>query len=169
MEFRRLVPADAETYRTLRLRGLAEHPDAFTSSHDEETRRPLADTLARLQPDGAEIVWGAFAERALVGVVGLGRERRAKGRHKAVVFGMYVVPEHAGTGVGAALLAHVIGEARRMADLEQLVLTVTDTNARARRVYERLGFRTFGIEPRAIRVGDDYFAKNHMILFLDRP
>ena len=107
MEFRRLVPADAETYRTLRLRGLAEHPDAFTSSHDEETRRPLADTLARLQPDGAEIVWGAFAERALVGVVGLGRERRAKGRHKAVVFGMYVVPEHAGTGVGAALLAHV--------------------------------------------------------------
>ncbi len=33
-------------------------------------------------------------------------------------------------------------------------------------LYERAGFRSFGIEPRAIRVGDTYFGKNHMILHL---
>ena len=63
----------------------------------------------------------------------------------------------------------VIGEARREPGLEQLILTVTETNVAARRLYEKFGFRSFGIEPRAIRVGDTYFDKNHMILFLAQP
>ena len=36
-------------------------------------------------------------------------------------------------------------------------------------LYEKFGFRSFGVEPRAIRVGDAYFDKNHMILFLALP
>ena len=39
---RRLMPDDAGEYRTLRLRALREHPDAFTSSFEEEQIRPLA-------------------------------------------------------------------------------------------------------------------------------
>jgi len=50
--------------------------------------------------------------------------------------------------------------------MEQLVLTVTDSNVGARTLYEAAGFRSFGIEPRAIRVGDRYYDKNHMIHFL---
>lgn len=125
--------------------------------------------MLRLAADGAEAVYGGFAGGALVGVAGLGREPRTKNRHKAVVFGMYVAPEQAGRGTGAALLRHVIDEARRQSGLEQLVLTVTETNATAVRLYEKLGFRSFGVEPRAIRVDGAYFGKIHMILFLDRP
>ncbi len=166
MEIRRLGPPDAAAYRALRLRGLREHPDAFTSSDEEESRKPLATTEQRIAPDSADAVYGALVDGALVGVVGLAREPRAKNRHKAVVFGMYVAPEHGGRGIGAALLAHVIHEAKRQPDLEQLVLTVTQTNDGARMLYERNGFRSFGIEMRAIRVDDRYFDKNHMILFL---
>jgi RimJ/RimL family protein N-acetyltransferase len=64
---------------------------------------------------------------------------------------------------------HAIGAARAQPGLEQLVLTVTDSNMAARRLYERAGFRSCGVEPRAIRVGDAYFDKNHMVLFLTRP
>lgn len=166
---RRLEPADAAAYRTLRLRGLREYPDAFTSSHDEERGKPLAATEARLAPDGADSVYGAFVNGALAGVAGLSREPRAKNRHKAVVFGMYVAPENAKLGIGAALLRYVIEQARRQSGLEQLALTVTETNVAARTLYEKAGFRSFGIEPRAIRVGDAYFDKNHMILFLAQP
>ncbi len=60
----------------------------------------------------------------------------------------------------------MIEVARSQSGLEQLVLTVTETNVGARTLYEKLGFRSFGIEPRAIRVGDTYFDKNHMIFFL---
>jgi hypothetical protein len=48
---RRLMPDDAGEYRTLRLRALREHPDAFTSSFEEEQIRPLAWAQARLRPD----------------------------------------------------------------------------------------------------------------------
>jgi ribosomal protein S18 acetylase RimI-like enzyme len=163
---RRLLPADAAAYRALRLRGLLEHADAFTSSYEEERDKPLATTERRLAPDGDDIVWGAFSGAALAGVIGLGRETRTKNRHKATVFGMYVAPEHCGRGIGAALLSHLIGEARRQPGLLQLVLTVTDTNDGARALYERAGFRSFGVEPRAIRVGSRYHGKIHMILFL---
>jgi GNAT superfamily N-acetyltransferase len=166
---RRLVPSDAPVYRALRLRGLDEHPDAFTSSADEERAKPLAWTEARLAPDGNDVVYGAFDDEALVGVVGLGREARAKNRHKAVVFGMFVAAERVGHGVGSALLAYAIAEARAQRGLEQLVLTVTASNGSARKLYVQHGFRSFGVEPRAIRVDGRYFDKDHMILFLNAP
>ena len=173
LAIRRLVPEDAAIYRTLRLRGLREHPDAFTSSYAEDNEKPVDATERRLGPDSGDWVFGAFVSNELAGLAGLSREPRAKNRHKASVFGMYVAPEHGRRGVGAALLRRVIEAARSQPGLEQLVLTVTDTNVAARTLYENLGFRSFGVEPRAIRVNDGvndiYYDKNHMILFLSRP
>ena len=173
LAIRHLVPEDAAVYRTLRLRGLKEHPDAFTSSHVEESEKPLAATERRLAPDSGDWVFGAFIANELAGLAGLSREPRAKNRHKASVFGMYVAREHGRRGVGAALLRQVIDAARSQPGIEQLVLTVTDTNVAARTLYENFGFRSFGVEPRAIRVNDGvndvYHDKNHMILFLLLP
>jgi RimJ/RimL family protein N-acetyltransferase len=145
---------------------LQEHPDAFTSSFEEERGKPLAAMAERIGADSHDRVFGAFVAGELAGMVGLGREPRAKGRHKAVVFGMYVAPEHGRRGIGAALLRRAIDEARAQPGLEQLVLTVTETNLAARTLYEKSGFRSFGIEPRAIRAGGAFFDKNHMILYL---
>jgi RimJ/RimL family protein N-acetyltransferase len=168
LAIRRLTPEDAPVYRTLRLRALLEHPDAFTSSHAEESESPVSTTERRLAPDSPDRVFGAFVADELVGIVGLSRERRAKNRHKANVFGMYVAPEHGRRGIGAALLRRVI-ETAQLEGIEQLVLTVTDTNVPARTLYERSGFSSFGVEPRAIRVNDVYYDKNHMIHFLSQP
>jgi ribosomal protein S18 acetylase RimI-like enzyme len=129
--------------------------------------KPLAESAHRLSPDSHDVVYGAFVDGALAGVVGCSREPRAKNRHKANVFGMYVAPEQRRRGVGAGLLAHLVDAARRESGVEQLVLTVTDSNRAARTLYERAGFRSFGVEPRAIHVSDAYFAKNHMILFIE--
>ena len=46
------------------------------------------------------------------------------------------------------------------------MLTVTEGNGAAQRLYEAAGFRSFGIEPDAIRVGARSHAKNHMHLDL---
>ena len=159
-----MTPADAAAHRALRLRMLAEHPDAFTSSHDEESLRPLEDTAKRLSGANHKC-WGAWDADRLGGMIGLEREARAKNRHKATVVGMYVVPELAGRGVGRLLLDEVTAQARRDG-IELLVLTVTHGNERAATLYERAGFRSFGIEPRAIKVGGRYFDKNHMVLDL---
>lgn len=123
-------------------------------------------TEARIAPESPDRVFGAFVGDALAGVVGLAREPRAKNRHKAVVFGMYVAPDFGRRGIARALLRHLVAAAEQEAGLEQLVLTVTNANDPARRLYESEGFRSFGIEPRAIRVGDLYYDKNHMVRFL---
>jgi len=166
MEIRRLAIADGPEYRALRLRALREHPDAFTSSYDEDAQQPLQVTFARLASP-LYAFWGAFQRGELCGMVGLEHEQRAKNRHKGVVIGMYVAPERAGKGVGGALLQALVAHAREQG-IASLVLTVTEGNAQAQRLYTRAGFRSFGVEPDAIRLGDQSLAKNHMHLHLSQ-
>jgi ribosomal protein S18 acetylase RimI-like enzyme len=160
MNIRRLKPADALLYRALRLRALREHPDAFTSSYEDDAMQPLEATAARLQ---AHAFWGAYEAAELYGFVGLEREPRAKNHHKATVVGMYVAPAITGQGVGRALLQALLAHARSQG-VESLVLTVTEGNAQACRLYEGLGFRSFGVEPDAIRLAGRSLAKIHMHL-----
>ncbi len=165
MHIRQLEIPDAAVYRELRLRGLREHPDAFTSSFEEENLRSLADTEKRLSPNSETVMWGAFVDGTLAGVVGMTRETRLKNRHKATLVAMYVAPEFGGQGLGLALVQTVI-QAAQAARLELLVLTVTDTNKQAAALYARAGFASFGIEPDAIRVNGVPFGKQHMYLQL---
>ncbi|HEY0824620.1 MAG TPA: GNAT family N-acetyltransferase [Ramlibacter sp.] len=164
MIVRMLGPADATLYRSLRLRALREHPDAFTSSYAEDREQPVEAAAQRL---AAHAFWGAYHHAELYGFVGLERELRAKNRHKGTVMGMYVAPEAWGQGVGRALLQALIAHARANG-LASLVLTVTEGNERARRLYEAAGFRSFGVEPDAIRVAGQPYAKNHMHLDLSQ-
>lgn len=164
MEIRRLTAADAAEYRTLRLRSFLEHPEAFTTSYDELDRQSVAETERRMAAQHMKF-WGAFRDGRLCGYVGLDRETRAKCRHKAKLVGMYVEPEAGGRGIGRALVDALLAEAR--ADgLELIVLTVTDGNAKATQLYERCGFRSFGVEPHAIKVDGRLYGKNHMYLLL---
>lgn len=167
MEIRMLHPVDAPAYRALRLRALLEHPQAFTSSYEEDVRLPLTASAERLA-SSRQSFWGAFQGKELYGIVGLERETRAKNRHKAWVVGMYVAAEVSGQGVGRQLLESLVARCRAEG-LESLVLTVTDGNDHARRLYEAAGFRSFGIEPNAIKVGELSYAKDHMYLDLRAP
>jgi len=162
VDIRRLVPDDAPAYRALRIRALWEFPEAFTSSYQEDEKQPIQASEVRLGGEHT-MFWGAFEGDALCGMVGLERETRAKNRHKATVVGMYVSQEYFGTGMGRALMEVLIGVARQEG-IELLVLTVTEGNTVATNFYEAFGFRSFGIEPLAIKVDGRYFAKNHMYL-----
>jgi ribosomal protein S18 acetylase RimI-like enzyme len=164
VEIRLLAPPDAAAWRALRLRALREHPDAFTSGYEEDEQLPLSVSADRLASSRVTF-WGAFMRSELCGMVGLERETRAKNRHKATVVAMYVAPEAAGQGLGRQLLQALIAECRAEG-IESLVLTVTEGNARAQGLYEQAGFRSFGIEPRAIKLGATAYAKNHMHLDL---
>lgn len=171
MHIRQLERGDAGPYHLLRLRMLRVYPDAFTSSYEEDSQKPVAWAEKRIvKGDDArhDFVLGAFADSGeMIGAVGLSVETRIKQRHKALLFGMYVVPEAAAKGVGRALLAACLERGRSIPGLDQIYLTVTATNDRARKLYEAAGFVTFGVEERAIKVGSVYFAKAHMVLRLD--
>ena len=163
---RRLTPDDAPAYQALRLRGLEEHPEAFTSSAEEEAIRPLQWAQDRLRAAAArpnDFFLGAYRADVLLGIVGVQGRYRPKERHNATVVGMYVVPEVSGQGVGRALMQALLQEAARIPGLEQLDLTVTEGNDAARTLYARCGFTEWGRLPRAVRIGSRYLAKIHMV------
>jgi GNAT superfamily N-acetyltransferase len=162
---RRLTPADVAPYRALRLRALRDHADAFTSSYEEESLRPESAAAQRLADTSSTRLWGAFVDGVMAGTVGLDFEQRLKARHKAMVIGMFVAPEFTRRGIARALIENLVRDARA-SQIELLILTVTDGNHGAQQLYLDTGFVSFGIEPRAIRVQNRYFAKNHMYLNL---
>ena len=164
-QIRRLTSSDAAAYRALRLRGFHDHPEAFTSSFEEESLKPLASSAQRLEEDSSCRFWGAFVDDTLVGLVGLERDWRRKVRHKGLIIGMFVAPEFARRGIARALLNTLLKHARESA-LEMLVLTVTRGNVAAESLYLDAGFRSWGMEPGAIRVRDQGLDKNHLFLHL---
>jgi RimJ/RimL family protein N-acetyltransferase len=167
---RPLTAADAAHFRDLRNEALGRHPDAFMTSQAEGLATPVEKLAKRIgQPDGDDFVLGAFTDSGeMVGYVGFERETRAKALHKGKIMGMYVDPALRGSGAGRALMQAALARARSMAGLRIIVLTVTDGNVAAQRLYETCGFETFGVEPDAMFVDGRYFAKRHMVLRLDR-
>jgi ribosomal protein S18 acetylase RimI-like enzyme len=86
-------------------------------------------------------------------------------KHMGSIWGAYVVPEARGTGLGKSLMQAVIEEVRQ-AKFEQIKLSVESENIAALRLYEAMGFKIFGEEPRALKVDGKYFNETHMILLL---
>lgn len=171
MTTQRLAPPDAAAYRTLMLEAYEHHPDAFTSSAAERATLPLAWWETRVAPgvDASETVFGAWIDGELAGVAGLAVEQREKTRHKSTLFGMYVPQRYRRHGLGRALVAAVLADARRRPATLLVQLTVTAGNAAAQRLYESCGFVAFGTEPFAVRVGDGFVSKVHMWCNLRAP
>jgi len=165
-QVRRLGVADATAYQALRLRGLAEYPQAFTSSAEEESLRPLEWSVQRLTADPQrphDLFLGGFVDGELQGLVGLQGRYRPKERHNASVVGLFVAPEASGRGLGRALMNELLRCARARPELLQLDLTVTEGNVAAQALYASLGFTVYGVLPSAIRVEGRDYAKVHMV------
>ena len=78
---------------------------------------------------------------------------------------MYVDASNRRSGLARELICKAIERAKEM-KLEQLTLGVVSTNEPAKRLYESMGFKTYGIEKRAIKMNGVYSDDEHMVLFL---
>ncbi len=168
MNILRLTAADVAAYRALMLSAYELAPDAFTSTAAERAGEPDAWWIKRVaDPSGRTAAWGAFEDGSLVGSVAVEFSSKPKTRHKALVIGMYVRADARGKGAGRALMRAALEHCRARGDVAVVQLTVTDGNDAAISLYASLGFRRFGLEPKAIRSGTTYFAKQHMWLDLE--
>ena len=91
---------------------------------------------------------------------------RIKTRHRASV-GIALRQAWWGLGIGSAMMRELIGAARQREGVEQVELQFIEGNARARALYEKLGFRVAGVFPDAVKLKDGTLLNEyHMILKL---
>jgi ribosomal protein S18 acetylase RimI-like enzyme len=168
MEIRRFEVQDARALWRLRMRALEIDPWAFGESVEELQKISVEEYGRRIGSGGDEnFVIGAFEEDAAVGMCGFYRESNLKRRHKGHLWGVFVEPLAREKHLGRALTARAIETARTLPDLKSIQLTVSITQKAARELYRNLGFRVFGVEPRALGIGGQFVDEEHMVLDLD--
>jgi RimJ/RimL family protein N-acetyltransferase len=104
------------------------------------------------EPDGVWLV--AEVEGRICSSLGAERGKRPRERHVAE-FGITVGKAYRGNGVGRAMLEALEVWARAY-EVERIQLRVFDTNARARALYERMGYADEGTEHLAVKFPDEY-------------
>lgn len=164
---RLLTKEDAEKYWDLRLQALQVNPEAFVTTYEEAIRQenPIKRVESNLTAT-TSCTFGAFnEENHLVGVVTLLTEEREAYKHKGHIVAMYVDAQNRRNGLARELITNAIQRARDI-KLEQLTLGVVSTNEPAKKLYESMSFKTYGIEKRAIKVNGVYSDDENMVLFL---
>jgi ribosomal protein S18 acetylase RimI-like enzyme len=162
-----LHESDAAALWELRRQGLVADPLAFAETAEEHARVPVAEYAERLrQTTGDRFVLGAFEGEQLVGMVGLRRAAIARARHRATVWGFYVDAAFRRRGHARALMQELISRARQQPGLEQLTLAVAVGTDAARALYLSFGFVIYGLQPRALRLADQYVDDELMVLHL---
>jgi GNAT superfamily N-acetyltransferase len=165
---RKLNPGDAEAWARLRLEALETSPLAFSSSIPNAFHSLVETAIDRLEVRDNSACFGAFVNNVLQGTIGIYRESGEKTRHKCSIVAMFVRAESRRKGIGAMLMKTAILHARSWEGVEQIQLVVNDVAPEAKRLYERNGFRIWGIEPRSLCHAGKYTDATHMILELRR-
>lgn len=147
---------DWERARDLRLRALADAPDAFGSTIEHE--RAYAETEWRSWIDGWQGATNRFVVWEADGAwVGMAVGSRTTGDPDAHLYGMWVDPDRRRQGVGERLVREVVGWARSW-DARSVLLGLTEGNEGAEGFYERLVFVDTG-ERHPLREGSELITR----------
>mgnify|MGYP002744379263 FL=1 len=148
---RNAVASDARALRDIMQRTHAEtdyllsYPDEQGSDDEQEAR-----ALAEMERSDDEVELVAVVDRKIVGSAGVTAVgNRRKVGHRAR-FGISILTEHWGMGIGRVLMEASIDCARRVG-YTQLELEVVADNERAVSLYRRAGFEEYGRNPRGYR------------------
>jgi RimJ/RimL family protein N-acetyltransferase len=159
-EIRALTTSDTPAFRALRLDALRLHPEAFVPTYEEERAADSRSVASRFRDDwihDGNFILGAYRQGWLVGAIGVKRWPRQKQRHKATIWIMYTAEEVRGQGTGRQLLDAALDRCRQDPEIELVHLSVSGDSPAARGLYASAGFRSYGVEPRALRIDEDHY------------
>lgn len=166
LTIRTLNENDIGAFRALRVHAAADTPFAIVSTPEEEARSTAEDIIARVRETDQQAMFGAFNGETLIGIAGWRREQRVKWAHKSLIWGVFVDPAYRRAGIARRLIETAIERAKE-SGVEQVQLSVCTQNSRAQTLYLSLGFVIYGREMRALKIGDEYFDEDLMVLMLD--
>ncbi|MBI1776707.1 MAG: GNAT family N-acetyltransferase [Proteobacteria bacterium] len=160
------VAGDADPLSRL-LNQLVRESSFLGPEPDEQGHRPdrLAAHLEQNLSGGRGLILGGFRSRRLVGYVEACRGGFRANAHVLSVQGVGVLAEHQGLGIGQAMLAALLGWARRH-EVRRIALSVREDNVRAEALYRRIGFEREGTLRDQSRAAGVFRAEHVMALIL---
>ena len=138
----------------------------FTTPPLWEEELKWFESVQRSVASGAKIVVVAEVDGHAVGLCEATRHGPSSPNHEmahVADLGILVQRAHRGRGVGEALLREVLARCRGR--FEIVILSVFADNARAKRLYRKLGFRPYGSLPGGLKRGNRYIDSD--LMFLD--
>ncbi|MCE2472159.1 MAG: GNAT family N-acetyltransferase [Anaerolineae bacterium] len=156
--------------KRLRLEALRGAPTAFASSFADEEAFVDEIWIARLRSafkrDGNLTLY-AEVEGELIGMAGAGWSAKAKLRHVAEVYSVYISPARRGLGIASQLMRRLLDELSTLPQLEKVCLTVNRAGQPAISLYQRFGFEKVGMARRELCVDGQYYDLLYMERFLE--
>ena len=154
---RQTTPSDAPALRALRLRALADKPEAFGSDVSEDEAKPESVWVERCTPTEKSALFVAVDEGgALVGMTGIVCDGRVKTGHLGNIWGVFVAPEARGQKVGKRLIEAALAWGRERG-LRRVSLTVETGNAPAIAVYLKAGFAVYGVDREVLLIDGKFY------------
>lgn len=138
---RRIAAEDLEVVRRLRLAALSDAPSAFEATLAEEQGMPEEMWQKRLDSNIAGVRTVGFL--AVVDGIEQGLVAGVRDADIAALVSLWVAPCARGRGAGRALIEAVCDWAKTRACVK-VVLSVTETNAKAIALYRNAGFDVTG-------------------------
>lgn len=138
--------------RDLRLLALKTEPTSFGSSYEEEINFSEEEWKRRT----ANALFALSDDKRIVGSVTFLFSERIKTKHIAQIFGVYVVPDFRGRGVGRMLLEKALDLIRKNGEVVKVRLTVNTKQIPALTLYKSLGFSVVGELKKELKIGDNF-------------
>lgn len=161
MNLKLLTDKDFELWKTLRLEALQSFPESFGSSYEEEVLYTEENWKKILENN---YIFGIFIENELVASACYAPFSNIKGKHRGIVWGVYTKSTYRKKGFSKILMQKLISHAQ--SKVMQLHLSCTTTNQNAFDLYEKLGFKIYGTDPKALKINDKYYDEYLMVLDL---
>jgi len=90
---------------------------------------------------------------------------RQRAMHRGELVQVYVDSNYRSQNIGEKLIKRVLDYAFNLEGIEQVQLSVIANNQTAIKLYEKIGFKTFGVQRRYFKVGETYMDQQFMQLF----
>lgn len=165
---RSVTKDDVAAFWKLRLEGLLRNPESFASSYEESVNQSMQSVLERISETDYNYIVGAFHDNdELIGISGFVRDKRLKLKHKGFIWGVYVTADYRKQGIGKKMIEEIITRAKTLKGLTQINLSTMATNEAGIRLYQSMGFQTYGVERKALKVGEVYLDEHLMALHLE--
>lgn len=161
IKINKLSESNWKEWKELKLEAFKNHPDLFSTSCKDCSKLKDQDYKDEIKKN---TIFGVFHDNNLVGSIMFSFYNLDKEKHKGYMSLVYIKSEMRGQGLGNKLLETIIKHAKNK--VSQLNLEVFAQNERAKGLYKKYGFKTYGVEPHALKNDDKFYDKELMSLKL---